>query len=91
MSALRIAALWIFFVWLFIDGLVVFRQRAPAETRADRLSMAGIMLAVWFGLAIAIPALIFWRYFRGRVDDYLLTMEVAADRFARHLSNLRKP
>ena len=37
-----------------------------------------------------IPALIFWRYFRARVDDYLLSMEVAADRFARHLLTLRK-
>ena len=39
---------------------------------------------------IAIPALIFWRYFRGQVDGYLLTMELAADRFARHLMSLRK-
>ena len=43
-----------------------------------------------FGLIVAIPALIFWRYFRGRVDDYLLTLELSAERFARHLNNLRR-
>jgi biopolymer transport protein ExbB len=39
---------------------------------------------------VAIPALIFWRYFRSRVDAYLLTLELSADRFARHLLQLRK-
>ena len=42
------------------------------------------------GLIVAIPALIFWRYFRGRVDEYLLTLELAAERFARHLNQLRR-
>jgi biopolymer transport protein ExbB len=32
----------------------------------------------------------FWRYFRARVDAYLLDMEIAADRFARHLLALRR-
>ena len=53
----------------------------------------GISIALYntaFGLIVAIPALIFWRYFRGRVDEYLLTMEVAAERFARHLIAVRK-
>ena len=43
-----------------------------------------------FGLIVAIPALIFWRYFRGRVEDYLLTLELSAERFARHLNHLRR-
>ena len=42
-----------------------------------------------FGLIVAIPSLIFWRYFRGRVDEYLLTLELSAERFARHLNSLR--
>lgn len=53
----------------------------------------GISIALYntaFGLIIAIPALIFWRYFRARVDTYLLGMEVASDRFARHLMHLHK-
>ena len=53
----------------------------------------GISIALYntaFGLMVAIPALIFWRYFRARVDGYLLTMELAAERFVRHLNTLRK-
>jgi biopolymer transport protein ExbB len=54
----------------------------------------GISIALYntaFGLIVAIPSLIFWRYFRARVDDYLLTMELATERLARHLNTLRKP
>jgi biopolymer transport protein ExbB len=53
----------------------------------------GISIALYntaFGLIVAIPALIFWRYFRARVDEYLLAMEVASEQFARHLSSLRR-
>ena len=48
----------------------------------------GIAMALYntaFGLIIAIPTLIFWRYFRSRVDDYLLSMELASEQFLRHL------
>ena len=53
----------------------------------------GISVALYntaFGLAVAIPALLFWRYFRARVDQHVLAMEVAADQFARHLALLRR-
>ena len=53
----------------------------------------GISVALYntaFGLIVAIPALIFWRYFRGRVDAYLLTLELSSEAFLRHLSQLRK-
>lgn len=53
----------------------------------------GISVALYntaFGLIVAIPALIFWRYFRARVDAYLLTLELAADKFARHLLALKR-
>ena len=39
---------------------------------------------------VAIPTLIFWRYFRTRVDEYLLNLELAGERFARHLNALRR-
>ena len=42
------------------------------------------------GLIVAIPALIFWRYFRSRVDAYLLTLELASEQFVRHILRLRK-
>ena len=38
-----------------------------------------------FGLVVAIPSLMFWRYFRARVDAYVLAMEVASERFVRHV------
>ena len=53
----------------------------------------GISIALYntaFGLMVAIPSLIFWRYFRARVDGYLLSMELASERFVRHLNTLRK-
>lgn len=53
----------------------------------------GISIALYntaFGLIVAIPSLIFWRYFRARVDEYLLTLELASERLARHLNTLRK-
>ncbi len=52
----------------------------------------GISIALYntaFGLIVAIPALIFWRYFRARVDGYLLSLELAADKMARHLLAMR--
>lgn len=51
----------------------------------------GISIALYntaFGLIVAIPALIFWRYFRSRVDAYVLEMEVACERFVQHIKGL---
>ncbi len=53
----------------------------------------GISVALYntaFGLIVAIPALVLWRYFRARVDSHLLTLELAAERLVRHLNSLRK-
>lgn len=52
----------------------------------------GISIALYntaFGLMVAIPALIFWRYFRARVDAHLLFMELASEQFFRHLIRIR--
>lgn len=48
----------------------------------------GISVALYntaFGLIVAIPSLMFYRYFRGRVDAYVLEMEFAAERLVPHL------
>ncbi len=48
----------------------------------------GISIALYntaFGLMIAIPALMMYRYFRGRVDEFQLTLELAAERMVPHL------
>ena len=52
----------------------------------------GISVALYntaFGLIVAIPTLMFWRYFRGLADRHLLALEVSAERFARHVAQLR--
>ena len=52
----------------------------------------GISMALYntaFGLIVAIPSLMCWRYLRARVDGYVLTLELEAERFLRHLIALR--
>lgn len=80
-----------------IGMIEIFGSQAPTAGGAPGGNPAalahGISVALYntaFGLIIAIPALIFWRYFRGRVDEYLLTLELASERFARHLNKLRR-
>ena len=78
-----------------VVGMIeIFGSQAPAGGAGNPAQLAhGISIALYntaFGLMIAIPALIFWRYFRARVDAYLLTLEVASERLARHLNTLRK-
>ena len=42
-------------------------------------------------VVIAIPALMFYRYFRGLVDAYTLDLEQAADRLIPHLLRFAVP
>lgn len=78
-----------------IGMIEIFGSQAPgaASGGTNPAQLAhGISVALYntaFGLIVAIPALIFWRYFRARVDTYLLTLELAADHFARHLNAVR--
>lgn len=78
-----------------VVGMIeIFGSQAPsgALTGGNPAQLAhGISIALYntaFGLIIAVPALIFWRYFRARVDGYVLALELAAERFARHLETL---
>lgn len=79
-----------------VVGMIeIFGSQAPGgSTGGNPAQLAhGISIALYntaFGLMVAIPSLIFWRYFRGRVDAYLLTLELSADRLARHLKAVRK-
>ena len=80
-----------------IGMIEIFGAQAPSAGAttggANPVQLAhGISVALYntaFGLIVAIPSLIFWRYFRARVDGYLLTMELASERFVRHLETLR--
>ena len=79
-----------------IGMIEIFGSQSPSggTTGGNPAQLAhGISVALYntaFGLMVAIPSLIFWRYFRARVDGYLLTLELSAERFARHLIALRK-
>jgi biopolymer transport protein ExbB len=79
-----------------VVGMIeIFGSQSPgAVTGGNPAQLAhGISVALYntaFGLMVAIPSLIFWRYFRGQVDAYLLTLELAAERLARHVKTLRR-
>ena len=79
-----------------VVGMIeIFGSQAPGgSTGGNPAQLAhGISIALYntaFGLMIAIPSLIFWRYFRSRVDAYLLSLELAAETLARHLRHARK-
>jgi biopolymer transport protein ExbB len=80
-----------------IGMIEIFGSQSPAggAPGGNPAQLAhGISVALYntaFGLIVAIPSLIFWRYFRVRVDEYLLNLELASERFARHLNSLRVP
>lgn len=64
---------------------------SPGGGNPEQLAR-GISIALYntaFGLIVAIPALMFWRFFRAKVDAYVLEMEVAIERFTHHLLTLR--
>jgi hypothetical protein len=54
MSSLRVIDLWVLFLWMSIDAVIVFRRGAGAVSRDDRFSMQAIVLANWIGLGVAI-------------------------------------
>jgi biopolymer transport protein ExbB len=81
-----------------IGMIEIFGSQAPTAGGASnpQLLAHGISIALYntaFGLMIAIPSLMFYRYFRGRVDEYQLTMELAAERLVPHLMRfaVRRP
>lgn len=77
-----------------VVGMIeIFAAQTAGGTQPAQLAY-GISVALYntaFGLIVAIPALMFWRYFRTLVDNHLLSLEVASAQFARHLSPLLNP
>jgi len=75
-----------------VVGMIEIFGAHTAANNQPALLAHGISVALYntaFGLLMAIPSLMFWRYFRAVVDRHVLAMEVAAETFARHLSRLR--
>ena len=76
-----------------IGMIEIFGSQSPTSGANPAQLAHGISVALYntaFGLMVAIPSLIFWRYFRARVDALLLTLELAAERFLRHINTLRR-
>jgi len=76
-----------------IGMIEIFGSQAPTGGNPAMLAH-GISIALYntaLGLIIAIPSLMFYRYFRGLVDAYTLDMEQAADRLVPHLLRFAVP
>jgi biopolymer transport protein ExbB len=63
-----------------IGMIEIFGSTAPSGTNPQALAH-GISVALYntaFGLVIAIPSMIFYRHFRGKVESFVVEMEQAA-------------
>ncbi len=71
-----------------VVGMIeIFGSQAPGGGNPAQLAH-GISIALYntaFGLMVAIPSLMFYRYFRGRVEEYVLELEQSSDRMLSHL------
>ena len=72
-----------------VVGMIeIFGSQAPTGANNPAALAHGISIALYntaFGLIIAIPALMFYRYFRGRVDAYIVELEQSAETLLPHL------
>jgi biopolymer transport protein ExbB len=60
----------------------IFGSQTPTGTNPQQLAH-GISIALYntaFGIAVAIPALIFYRHYRNKVDTYVVEMEEQASK-----------
>jgi biopolymer transport protein ExbB len=65
-----------------IGMIEIFGSQAPTGANPQQLAH-GISVALYntaFGIAIAIPALIFYRHYRNKVDTYVVEMEQQASK-----------
>ena len=71
-----------------VVGMIeIFGSQSPGGNNPTLLAH-GISIALYntaFGLMIAIPTLMFYRYFRGKVEEYVLELEQSSDRLLSQL------
>ena len=76
-----------------VVGMIeIFGSQAPGGGNPAQLAH-GISMALYntaFGLIVAIPSLMFYRYFRGRIEEMILEIEQSADRLLTHLMRFSK-
>jgi biopolymer transport protein ExbB len=72
-----------------VVGMIeIFGSQAPSGGTNPALLAHGISVALYntaFGLVIAIPSLMLYRYFRGQITAYSLDLEQACERMVPHL------
>jgi biopolymer transport protein ExbB len=75
-----------------VVGMIeIFGSQTPGSGNPAQLAH-GISVALYntaFGLVIAIPSLVAWRYLRARVDNFVVELEIAAERMVHHFFSLR--
>ncbi|HEX7686401.1 MAG TPA: MotA/TolQ/ExbB proton channel family protein [Burkholderiaceae bacterium] len=79
-----------------VVGMIeIFGSQTGSAGSANPVELAhGISTALYNtagGLLVAIPSLMFYRYFRGRVDDYLHTLEQSSEQLLAQLVRLGRP
>jgi biopolymer transport protein ExbB len=79
-----------------VVGMIeIFGSQSPGPGGNNPALLAhGISIALYntaFGLVVAIPSLMFYRYFRGRIESYVVDMEQASERLLTHLINRAMP
>jgi biopolymer transport protein ExbB len=79
-----------------VVGMIeIFGSQSPSGGAGNPLQLAhGISIALYntaFGLIVAVPALMFQRYFRSQVNNYRLGLELAAERMVPHLMRFVVP
>jgi len=65
-----------------IGMIEIFGSQAPSGTNPQQLAH-GISIALYntaFGIAIAIPSLVFYRHYRNKVDTFVVEMELLASK-----------
>ncbi|WP_140625854.1 MotA/TolQ/ExbB proton channel family protein [Methylibium rhizosphaerae] len=72
-----------------VVGMIeIFGSQSPTSGSNPEQLAHGISVALYntaFGLIVAIPSLMFYRYFRGLVHDFTIELEQAAERMVPHL------
>ena len=74
-----------------IGMIEIFGAQAPTGVANPAMLAHGISVALYntaFGLIVAIPSRMFYRYFRSRVDGYTLDLEQGCDQVVSHLMRL---
>ena len=75
-----------------VVGMIeIFGSQTPGAGNPAQLAH-GISVALYntaFGLIIAIPSLVAWRYLRLRVDNFVVELEIAAERMVHHFFSQR--